>query len=226
MLGVLRSLLISVISESLICSPLFLSNSNASNKRPSQQDRNPPPQELADHQPGILLIKFIPEAPKQARDTIIHSVSKSHQWLRGQSGIVKLTLKDNLDFNATFDALCRFDGVIESVQQNYLVKRASAGPTSGLPKTPKTRHTKDRPTPTNLPTVIALIDTGIDIHHRGLKGALWLNGSEKSGLSGSDDDRNGFTDDTRGWNFINDSNDVIDDNGHRTHVAGIIAQSR
>src|SRR5262249_52315040 len=153
------------------------------------------------------------------------SVSKSHQRLRGQSGIIKLTLKENLDFNTTFDALRKFNGVIESVEPNPIVTRSSVGRAVSSPNTRTTRHAKDKRTPPNPSTIIALIDTGIDIRHRDLKDALWLNGSEKSGPTGSDDDRNGFTNDTRGWNFTDDSNDITDDNGHGTQTAGIIPQS-
>ena len=37
-----------------------------------------------------------------------------------------------------------------------------------------------------------------------------------------DDDENGYIDDYKGWNFVGDNNDPMDDNGHGTHVAGII----
>ena len=40
---------------------------------------------------------------------------------------------------------------------------------------------------------------------------------------GADQDGNGLTDDLIGWDFINNDNDPMDDVGHGTHVAGIIA---
>ena len=42
---------------------------------------------------------------------------------------------------------------------------------------------------------------------------------------GIDGDRNGYVDDLIGWDFINGDNDPYDDNGHGTHVAGIIGAS-
>jgi subtilisin family serine protease/subtilisin-like proprotein convertase family protein len=39
---------------------------------------------------------------------------------------------------------------------------------------------------------------------------------------GVDQDGNGYVDDIIGWNFVNNTNDPFDDNGHGTHVAGII----
>ena len=41
-------------------------------------------------------------------------------------------------------------------------------------------------------------------------------------MEGFDDDGNGYVDDIRGWDFINDDNAPLDDNMHGTHVAGII----
>ncbi|MCK4577095.1 PD40 domain-containing protein, partial [candidate division WOR-3 bacterium] len=38
-----------------------------------------------------------------------------------------------------------------------------------------------------------------------------------------DDDENGYADDIYGWNFVKNNNNVLDDHGHGTHVAGIIA---
>ncbi|WP_293901982.1 S8 family serine peptidase [Phenylobacterium sp.] len=40
---------------------------------------------------------------------------------------------------------------------------------------------------------------------------------------GVDQDNNGLTDDLIGWDFLNNDNDPMDDVGHGTHVAGIIA---
>jgi subtilisin family serine protease len=70
--------------------------------------------------------------------------------------------------------------------------------------------------------VIAVIDSGIDYNHPDLKDNLWTNSGEIAD-NGVDDDGNGYIDDVHGWNFLDDSNDIMDSNDHGTHVAGIIA---
>ncbi len=51
------------------------------------------------------------------------------------------------------------------------------------------------------PVVVAVIDGGIDTAHTDLKRVLWNNPKELAG-NGKDDDKNGYVDDTHGWNFI------------------------
>ena len=71
--------------------------------------------------------------------------------------------------------------------------------------------------------VVAVIDTGACITHPDLEEQIWINTRELDGKSGVDDDGNGYVDDLHGWNFRDGTNDVEDDNGHGTHVAGTIA---
>jgi subtilisin family serine protease len=71
--------------------------------------------------------------------------------------------------------------------------------------------------------IVAVVDTGVDYNHLDLQGNLWINEAERNGLPGVDDDKNGYVDDVRGYNFAYDSNDPIDDHGHGTACAGIIA---
>ncbi|MFO7655139.1 MAG: S8 family serine peptidase [Candidatus Krumholzibacteriia bacterium] len=69
--------------------------------------------------------------------------------------------------------------------------------------------------------VIGVIDTGVDYNHPDLAANIYVNPGEIPG-NGIDDDGNGFIDDVRGWDFINNDNDPMDDNGHGSHCAGTI----
>ncbi|HEU4791944.1 MAG TPA: S8 family serine peptidase [Flavobacterium sp.] len=68
---------------------------------------------------------------------------------------------------------------------------------------------------------IAILDTGVDYNHPDLQPNIWTNTAELNGIAGFDDDNNGFIDDIRGWDFISNDNEPLDDNMHGTHVAGI-----
>jgi subtilisin family serine protease len=73
--------------------------------------------------------------------------------------------------------------------------------------------------------VVGVIDTGVDFGHPDLAANMWVNnGEDCSGCrtNGLDDDGNGYVDDWRGWDFVNDDNNPFDDAGHGTHVAGTI----
>ena len=70
--------------------------------------------------------------------------------------------------------------------------------------------------------VIAVIDTGVDYNHIDLRNNIWINSAEIPD-NGIDDDGNGYIDDVYGWNCVGNNNNSMDDNGHGTHVAGIIA---
>lgn len=71
--------------------------------------------------------------------------------------------------------------------------------------------------------VIAIIDTGVDIEHPDLAANIWTNPLEASGAENADNDNNGFKNDVHGWDFVNNSARIRDNNGHGTHCAGIAA---
>lgn len=54
--------------------------------------------------------------------------------------------------------------------------------------------------------IVAVIDSGFDIEHPDLKNNIWNNESEINGITGIDDDNNGYVDDFYGWNFLGNAN--------------------
>jgi hypothetical protein len=69
---------------------------------------------------------------------------------------------------------------------------------------------------------IAILDTGLDLDHPDLNGFVFR---DAESLNGTDDDNDCLVDNPLGWNYVDYNNNPDDDNGHGTHVAGIIARN-
>ena len=70
--------------------------------------------------------------------------------------------------------------------------------------------------------VVASIDTGVDVLHPDLAANMWHNPGEVPG-NGVDDDGNGYVDDVYGIDTAYNDSLPMDDYGHGTHTAGVMA---
>ena len=70
--------------------------------------------------------------------------------------------------------------------------------------------------------IIGEIDEGIMFTHTDLAGQIWTNPYDP--VDGTDNDGNGYVDDTHGWDFDGNNNTIYDGSidDHGTHVAGTI----
>ena len=70
--------------------------------------------------------------------------------------------------------------------------------------------------------IVAVCDGGIMTTHKDIVDNLWVNEAEKNGVTGVDDDGNGYIDDIHGYNFVSNTGQITADD-HGTHVAGTIS---
>jgi subtilisin family serine protease len=70
--------------------------------------------------------------------------------------------------------------------------------------------------------VVAIVDTGVFYNHSDLVENMAVNTGEIP-ANGIDDDSNGYVDDYLGYDFFSGDGDPVDENGHGTHCAGIVA---
>ncbi len=87
----------------------------------------------------------------------------------------------------------------------------------------------DLPVPSHK-TIVAVLDTGVDIDHPDLRDHIWINKDEIP-KNGKDDDNNGYIDDVNGWDFLQKipdprpkKDEVTTDIGflHGTSVASVL----
>ena len=116
---------------------------------------------------------------------------------------------------------------VEYAEPNYIVHALSSGATDYMsdplyaqqwgPAAIGLDKLWDVPVTSARRPVIAILDTGVDITHPDLADNIWTNQLEIDGAEGRDDDGNGFIDDLHGWDFVNQSPRMRDNNGHGTH---------
>ena len=144
---------------------------------------------------------------------------------------------DASQINAVLTALQNNKGV-EFAEPNYLVTLAGTPNDPEFPNQPNLNVIQVPQSWDALPdmpqVLVAVIDTGVDVTHPDLVNSIWQNsgetGTDAAGAdkksNGVDDDNNGYVDDWQGWNVTAGNNRVSDDQGHGTHLAGIIGAEK
>lgn len=161
------------------------------------------------------------------------------------SGIKNLKLYDSLGmgqvFLLTLRDLCTADQTapvvagmpdIETVELNLINRCQEAAVIPNDPLYPLQWHYARIHLPEAWATtkgsasvIVGVLDSGIDFGHPDidLASRVAINSMEFLGVTGYDDDFNGYVDDVAGYDFVNFDGIPQDDNNHGTHVSGTIA---
>ncbi len=190
--------------------------------------------------PGEILVKFKPTLSSRAKTDVRNQLSSSLIEDFKRISVQHIKIKDG---QAVEEAIANFRSFsnVEYAEPNYIMSTRGTTPNDtnfskqwGLNNTGQTVNGTtgtpdadiDAPEAWDVTTgsssvIVAVIDSGVDYNHPDLSANIWRHIGETAG-NGIDDDGNGFTDDTRGWDFVDSDNDPMDVVGHGTHVAGII----
>lgn len=193
--------------------------------------------QAAESVPGEYVVRFTDATEAKAFQSLVDT-----RWsaLRAETGLSQIepVMEDEGIYFVKVDAALAQAGVSvqnlglrsAQVEPNYIYQVADATPLTsyndpmiakqwGLPKV----HFFELPVLQSAAQItVAVIDTGVDYQHADLSARIFNNTRETAG-NGSDDDSNGYVDDIRGWNAIDSTGNPMDDHGHGTHCAGVIA---
>ncbi len=183
----------------------------------------------------VVLVKSSMELERKLLKAIEYEsfapLYKGSQWyeiktsgLKDTKRAVKELRKQGVFDVVDYDYVMKFDAVVEStdVSSNEYAKDLSYLEMQDIQDTWDYMNDHDVHPGGIKDVIVAVIDTGVDYNHLDLRKNIWVNSAEIPN-NGIDDDNNGYIDDYHGYDFVGDDCDPIDDNGHGTHVSGIIA---
>ncbi|MFA6186065.1 MAG: S8 family serine peptidase [Phycisphaerae bacterium] len=196
---------------------------------------------------GELLVKFAPKANGKQKTTnernqILASlnVGEVKHLFKRVSGLTLVKLPENLKVKDALSNLKGKGGILY-VEPNYKIKLLSTIPNDtdfndlwGMHNTGQNSGTIDAdidaPEAWDIihdacDIIVAVIDTGVDYTHPDLAANMWVNQAELNGITGVDDDGNGYIDDIYGYDFVEDDADPTPwgNDAHGTACAGIAA---
>jgi subtilisin family serine protease len=185
--------------------------------------------------PGELIVRYRQTAGPGARATLRLSLGGSARALTAEGGLqlVKLPAATSLQ-----DALrqARARPEVLYAEPNFRIAASATPDDPGFPEQWSLHNTGQlglpghdiaAPLAWDLTTgdpavVVAVLDSGIDYTHPDLAPNVYSSPTDCN-ANGLDDDGDGYADDCHGLNTVAGTPDPMDDNGHGTHVAGIIA---
>ena len=182
----------------------------------------------APYREGELLVRFRPGVSQHDKDLIVatQGARKEKQLKDDDSGVERLELRAGHDpKNATFEIL--LNPQVEFAEPNFLIAKDDLNPNDARFSEQWALHNTGQnngrfgsdinansawtTTTGSKSTVIAVIDSGIDFTHPDLSNNRWINPAPSA------------NDDLHGWDFIEESAEIKDEQGHGTAIAGIIA---
>jgi len=193
-------------------------------------------QSLPEYEPGEILVKFkIDSEPSQRENLHKKQGSKKIRELKGR-GLQRVKIRPGLSVEEAV-AIYSADSLVEYAEPNYIVEleRTPSDPDFSLLWNMQNTGQSGGKAGADIDAVrawdieigspevvVAVIDSGIAYDHPDLATNMWRNEAEYSGITGVDDDGNGYVDDIYGIDLSGKDSDPDDELGHGTHIAGII----
>src|SRR6185369_5922144 len=184
-------------------------------------------QPAAPYREHELLVRFRAGTSELVKDTIFATQgARRKKKLPSESGVERLELSNSRDVRTAALELL-LNSQVEFAEPNFLISKEdlqandpqlnaqwslrNTGQDGGQYGSDIKATTAWQTTTGAATTVVAVIDSGIDFTHPDLTNNQWTNPNPAA------------TGDLHGWDFVTDSGEIKDEQGHGTAVAGIIA---
>jgi subtilisin family serine protease len=182
---------------------------------------------------GDLVVRYAPGTSRAARTDVRGELGATVESHSAIEGLEVLDLPEGTSVSSAVAEAERLPNVLYA-EPNYRVG-INAAPNDpmfgqmwslGLANSKGVNSGIGTPRVWNLTTgspgvTVAVVDSGVDGGHPDLAPNMWSNPAEVPG-NAKDDDANGLVDDAWGWDWVGKDNNPTDENGHGTHVAGIV----